>query len=425
LLQQSWEVGDAAAVRFEITAEGKYEPAPLPGEARTVPAVPWKIQARCEFDERVLEQTAPGKSPSRVLRRFDTAAVVVGGEVRPLTWSLREELGLIVTERRHHLIDSWSLGGSLTDPEHDLTEIPGDPLVWDALLSEKPVAVGDRWLVGNDAVRSLSGYDAIASHRLEARLESMDKRTARATIGGEIRGARQGAEGTMRIQGEWEFDRPTRQIHRLRLERTEQRKPGQLEAGIDAKSSLRLERKRLDTVPAALDDAVVAQVARALANPDRDLLLYRHPEGLFQFRHDRSWHLAMEDARQGVLKRVDTGEVVAQCNFALGPDAGKGRHQDVRQFQQDIRKALGKNFRRFVEAGPVEDASSQAFRYRVAVEGQQDDLPVIWYYWLVANPDGKQLLLTFTLPAAQLKAFAGQDFSIISSIEWLAQAPKR
>ena len=119
-----------------------------------------------------------------------------------------------------------------------------------------------------------------------------------------------------------------------------------------------------------------------------------------------------------VLKRLDRGELVAQCNLAVGPNAGKGRHQDLGQFRDDLRKALGDRFVRFVGEGEVDGAPAGGFRYKVTVQGRQGDAGVLWHYYLIAGPEGDQLIATFTLGLAQQAQFADQDLRLIGSLEW-------
>ncbi len=110
--------------------------------------------------------------------------------------------------------------------------------------------------------------------------------------------------------------------------------------------------------------------------------------------------------------------VVAQANLSLGPNAGKGRHQDLEQFRDDIRRALGRRFGQFVGAGEVDGDPAGGFRYKVTVQGHEGDLGVLWDYYLVANPDGEQLLAIFTLADDQAKTFADQDLRLIGSLKW-------
>ncbi len=159
-------------------------------------------------------------------------------------------------------------------------------------------------------------------------------------------------------------------------------------------------------------------MARSDSTPGRDLLLFRSPDGKYTLLHDRDWHIYWDDDRQAVFKRLDRGEMVAQCNIAAGPDAGKGRHQDLAQFRDDLKKALGTRFVRVVGQGEVDGAAAGGFRYKVTVEGRQGDSGVLWHYYLIASPEGEQLIATFTLGLAQQAQFADSDLRMIGTLEW-------
>ena len=110
--------------------------------------------------------------------------------------------------------------------------------------------------------------------------------------------------------------------------------------------------------------------------------------------------------------------MIAYCKLQNGPNAGKGRHQDVKQFRDDVRRALGELFVSFVGEGEVEGDPAGGFRYKVGVQGKQKGLNVLWLYYLVAGPDGDQLLATFTLAAHHEKMFDDQDLKLIGSVRW-------
>jgi hypothetical protein len=61
----------------------------------------------------------------------------------------------------------------------------------------------------------------------------------------------------------------------------------------------------------------------------------------------------------------------------------------------------------------------------VAVAGQEGDLGVLWYYYLIASPDGDQLLATFTLDQQSEKRFGNADREILSTLEWKAAGGKK
>jgi hypothetical protein len=421
-LRESERVGSARSVTIALEAEGSYRAGPPPGVAQAEPAAPLalKVQTRLDFIERVSVVDGAGR-PRRVVRSVARAASAITGEVRPSAVALRPEVALLVAESRAEGVVVFSPAGPLTRSELELVQGAGDPLALPALLPEGPVAVGDRWKVGTEAAQALSAYDALAASALEARLEAVDDARATIRLSGDVRGAALGGEGMITCAGIVTFDRTAGRINRLSLTRTESRKPGPVEAGLDVKSTLTVDRRAVE-IPAELRDDALA--GRALEpDPQHERLVQLAPDGKYTLLHDRDWHIFWDDRRQTVLKRLDRGEVVAQCNLVTAPRAGRGRHQDLGQFRDDIRRALGSRFSRFVGAGEVDGDPAGGFRYKVGVQGRQRDLGVIWYYYLIASPEGDQLLVTFTMAESQVKAFADQDLRLVGSLRWTNPPP--
>ncbi len=413
-LREVSKPGEVFRAIVELKAEGSFKPASLPGTPEAKPLA-LKVETRVEFVERVDTVDTQG-APRRSFRQVEVAAATINGEVRPSSSALCAELATLVAERREKEVAIVAVGGPLTRSELELIQGPGDPLALASLLPTKVVAIGDRWLVGELAARNLSGYDALASNALEATLEAFDADQARVRLLGTIRGAALGGEGSMACDGSFTFDRKANRISRLTLRRAETRRPGPIEAGLDVKSVLTVVRDSAALVKPLDDEAFLARAVEASKGPD--LLLFNAPDGKYALLHDRDWHVYWDDDRQVILKRLDRGEMVAQCNLSVGPNAGKGRHQDLEQFKGDLKKALGKRFLRFVGDGEVEGAEAGHFRYKLSIQGKQGDSEVLWHYYLIASPEGDQLIATFTLGLSQQAQFADQDLRLIGSLEW-------
>src|SRR5262249_7323674 len=120
-----------------------------------------------------------------------------------------------------------------------------------------------------------------------------------------------------------------------------------------------------------------------------------------------------------VLKRLDAGRVVAQCNLVVGPTAGRGRHQDSTQFRDEVRRVLGQRFVQYIGMGEVDGDPAGGYCYKVGVQGREGDLDVVWYYYLVASPTGEQLVVTYTLAAQDAQAFGEEDIEMLRTLRWL------
>jgi hypothetical protein len=444
VLNEAMRHGSTTRVRIELKAQGLFRPGLPPGagagETRMPKPLDLDIRTRLIFAERIIrtgkdDAVHPAETSQlegdarlrggsvRAVRHVIDASSAINGEVRPTAASIRPEVALVVAQRRQHggPVVVVSPAGPLTWPELELVQGPADPLALADLLPAQPVGIGARWRVGDAAAQTLSGYDVISSNELDATLESADSARARVRLKGRIDGRALGGPGTVTCDGFFTFNRESARIDHLDVSRIESRQPGPVEAGLDVKSTLIVSREPAQPTP-ELSDQALAGISLEIT-PERELLRMTAPGGKAVLLHDRDWHTFWENPRLTVLKRLHDGQVIAQCNVMLGPTAGKGHHQDPNQFRDDVRRALKQRFVQFLGAGEVDGDPAGGYRYKVGVQGREGNLGIVWYYFLVAGPEGDQLLATFTLTEDDTKAFGNQDLAVIGSLRWLPPSP--
>lgn len=430
-LAERVEVGEATRVTIVQTARGTRPGVParvrLGGTGQPLlkaggldEDLPFQVETRLEWLDRVRRVDAAGRVLVSV-RRLELAKGTIDffrGRGQTMVVGVRPELLLLLAERRDDQALVVSAGGPLTRAELDLVQTVGDPLQHATFLPERPVVLEERWELGEAAARAVSDYETIVANSMRGKLAALDEAAARIELTGEVRGSIRGAEGTIAVTGEVVFDRVARRVSRIRLERSEQRKAGPVESALDVKSTVEVQRKGI-AVPEELSDAVLRDL---WLEPDerRALLQLEPPGGRYRLVHDRQWHLVRETNDRVVLRRMEGGAFVAQCDLVPGPNAGRGRHQDPAQFEADVRQALGDRLGSVVGVGEVGGAPAGGFRYKLAMEGLPDQNGVVplWYYYLVAGPSGDQVLGVFTLSRATESAFGDQDLRMIGSLEW-------
>jgi hypothetical protein len=432
--------GASTRVQTELKAKGLYRPGLPPGDASALGKMPKPLQVEIEtrfvFNERLVAIDPAGtvgsvsidhvsgadqpgnREAQRAVRHVIQAASAINGEVRLTSALIRPEVRLLVAERRNGdgSVVVVSPAGPLTWYELELLQGLGDPLVLGDLLPDRPVRVGDRWRVRDAGAQALSEYDSLTSNKLEATLESADAPKARIRLKGQIQGSARGGVGKMSCEGFLTFDLNAALVDHLDLNRVESRQAGPVEAGLDIKSTLTVTRQPAEPPP-ELSDRALAGIPLEIT-PERELLRLSTPSGKAILLHDRHWHMFGEDPKLIVLKRLNGGQVIAQCNLMVGPDAGKGRHQDPTQFRDDIRRALKQRFVQFLGAGEIDGNPAGGFRYKVGVQGREGKLGIVWYYFLIAGPEGDQLLATYTLAEDHVRVFGEQDLLMIGSLKW-------
>ena len=417
LLKESPTLGGATRIQANLKGEGLFLQAPAPGTPKGQVPKPLtlKVEVRLDYFDRVLKRDGSGR-PSRSARRIVRAGSAINGEVRTFATAIRPAVAIVVAETKPEGVLLFSPGGPFSQSELELLEVPGDPLILGELLSAKAVAAGDRWTVGEAAARALSSYDSIVTNSLEASLETIDDANAHFKLTGEVKGSRFGGEGTIKYEGSFTFDRKAGRVSKLSLERAEIRRPGLVEEGLDVKSSLTLTLASAET-PVELTDDTLERIG-ITSNAKNLAILFTSPDGKYTLTHDRGWHLYWDSPKLTVFKRIEGGRLIAQCNVTAGPTAGKGKHQDPNQFREDIKKSLGPRFVQMIGVGEVEGDPSGGFRYKVGVQGRQENVGVVWYYYLIAGPEGDQILATFTLADSQIQTFGAQDEALIGSFRW-------
>ena len=439
-LREAKRNGASTRVQTELKAKGLYRPGLPPGDASALGKMPKPLQVEIEtrfvFNERLVAIDPAGtvgsvsidhvsgadqpgnRGAQRVVRHVIQAASAINGEVRLTSALIRPEVRLLVAERRNGdgSVVVVSPAGPLTWYELELLQGLGDPLVLGDLLPDRPVRVGDRWRVRDAGAQALSEYDSLTSNKLEATLESADAPKARIRLKGQIQGSARGGVGKMSCEGFLTFDLNAALVDHLDLNRVESRQAGPVEAGLDIKSTLTVTRQPAEPPP-ELSDRALAGIPLEIT-PERELLRLSTPSGKAILLHDRHWHMFWEDPKLIVLKRLNGGQVIAQCNLMVGPDAGKGRHQDPTQFRDDIRRALKQRFVQFLGAGEIDGNPAGGFRYKVGVQGREGKLGIVWYYFLIAGPEGDQLLATYTLAEDHVQVFGEQDLLMIGSLKW-------
>ena len=109
--------------------------------------------------------------------------------------------------------------------------------------------------------------------------------------------------------------------------------------------------------------------------------------------------------------------LMAQCNLASLADHDPGKLVSLAEFQEDVRRALDKSFGEFVEASESSNAAQYRI-YRVVVHGTASDLAMRWIYYLVAEPQGRQVALTFTVEQKLAERFADADKPMVQSLRF-------
>src|SRR5262249_21802720 len=171
------------------------------------------------------------------------------------------------------------------------------------------------------------------------------------------------------------FDRKQGAVTWLTLAYKENRAIGHAQPGFDVLTTARMVFAPAKGVEELSDKALARKSLKAEAS--QTLVELNSDAAGFQLIHDRRWSVMLDRHDLTVMRLIDRGDLIAQCNITPLPSLGKDEQLTLEGFQEDVKRVLGKNFEEIVETS--EETSDSGLRLlRVLVAGKAGDLPIQW-----------------------------------------------
>src|SRR5262249_49351778 len=106
-----------------------------------------------------------------------------------------------------------------------------------------------------------------------------------------------------------------------------------------------------------------------------------------------------------------------QVTITPWTQAAKGSHLSPEEFHQAMDETPGWEPTKELQAGEV-PADGGRWVYRLSMLGTLDGLEVMQTFYLVAGPNGEQVVLAFPLPPKQADRRGSRDLSLAGSIDF-------
>lgn len=410
-LQSACRPGHTQRVKATLDLDGELK---VPGE-KGLESVPIRVVGNLAYDERLVRWDPSLAQGVASIRHYDRADAVIEVEGTTAKRQLRQQRRLIGAEVGKQGATLFSPQGQLTREELDLVDVVGNSLLFDLLLPKGPVKVGETWEHSKEVVALLLGLEEVADTDLRSVLLEVNDREATLQLSGTTEGAIGGVTSRIAAKAKYMFDFRAKRVTRLGMAVREQREIGHAAPGLEVTARL-----QMTIVPSRqsphLTDRVVAELPTT-PTAELETLVYRPVAGGCRLAHDRRWFVAEEDPRSTVMRMIDRGELVAQCNIAWLPRIAVENLPTLRQFQEQVEQGLGKNFGQFVKVGQW--ASGADYRvFRAIVDGQAAELPIRWVYYFLADQYGHQAALVFTVEGNLVERFGDADRLFIETLSF-------
>ncbi|HEY4309529.1 MAG TPA: hypothetical protein VGN12_08765 [Pirellulales bacterium] len=366
------------------------------------------------YDERLA--AAATASSSRGVRQYRRCDAVIKIDKGTAKARLRDDRRLLAVAADERTATMFCPVAPLSQEELDLIEIPASSLLVERLLPDRAVAPGDQWQHSEDLLVALLNLDAISQSDVTTTFKQATADAAQLELAGTVHGAVEGASTEIELKGRYKFDLQSKRITWLALLVKEKRSIGSVGPGIDVTARLQM-KIAPGAVSPALSDQALAEV-NLEPTPEQALLEYTSQNGHFQFLHDRAWHVVNDTPDAVTLRLIERGELIAQCNASAVAPVEAGKRFTLAHFQEDVQKSLDKHFESFLSAGESENSVGHT-TCRVIAGGKVESLPIQWNYYLVADSEGHQTVLAFTLESELVERFGDADKSILSTLRFV------
>ncbi len=377
--------------------------------------LPMSAEAELTYDEKV---TQIGEA-ARAIRFYQQAEAKFKMEKGGETPRLADSRRLIAVQAGLQGVNFLSPNGPLTREELDLIDLPANSLLLGRLLPTNEVRVGDHWKHSDELLARLLGLDVISQSTAESTLASVAEGIARVSMQGGAQGAVDGVTAKLEFKAKYEVDLEAHRIVYFALLIKDKRPPGQVNPGLDVVAKLVMELAPLESS----DELTEEQVSRQPDFESREstLLVFRPVHGGYELPYERRWYVTGAERDLAILRLMDRGELIAQCNISPLPAATKSAdgHMTLEQYQDQVKAALGERFGRFFSASESERPDKQGKLFCVVAEGEQAALQLRWIYYLITAPDGERVSVAFTLEEKLAVQFGAADAELVANLRML------
>lgn len=305
--------------------------------------------------------------------------------------------------------------------ERDLVDGSLTSMYLDQILTDKEVAIADKWVVDESMVCRLLNLDAIQEGKLTVCLIDSDKDKAQLQLEGKLTAQVRDVMTELTLHGKAVLERQSGYVSWLALDIEETREIGEAEPGFKIQAQLRVLRAPIESLSSgrSIDDVLADAPSLAAAS----LLQFQSDVGFYRFLADRRWSTYRDNGEEATLRFIVNNRLVAQCNITNLVDYEAGRQLSLEGFQADMQRVIGASGGEILEAS--EKLSNASHRLlRIVAGGNVEGVPIRWIHYHVSNDTGRRLSLTFTLDEASLDVFAEQDAQVVSSFELMAWPTK-
>ncbi|MGI8979737.1 MAG: hypothetical protein ACR2FY_10960 [Pirellulaceae bacterium] len=407
-LTSALKPGQSQNVRTAVEVKGDLK---LNSDGKEVTTVPMLVQADLQYTERFLAIKADGTL--KAARQYGVAEAKIQIKDTELKQSLRNERRLFVIQHKGEDATLFSPIGPLTREELELVDAPGSSTVLAAILPGKKVSIDESWKLNNQTFARLLGLEAVSEQDVVAKLTKVEDSLAIFSLDGKITGAVGGVSSEIDLHAKANFDLKKRTVTWLAMQYQEKRAIGHAQPGYDAAIRVRTVAETTAATPELSNDALGKLPLEA--KPEHTLIEFQAEKAGINLAHDRRWRVMVDRLDSAILRFIDRGDLIAQCNITRLPPLPKDKPLTLTAFQKNVETTLSKNSGQILEAAQ-ETTKDDGKVLRVTVAGSASEIPIQWFYYHVTDAQNRRASVVITLETKLLERYPALDRELISGL---------
>jgi hypothetical protein len=357
----------------------------------------------------------------KTARQYETAKAMITVGSDHFEHMLRPDRRLFVAQFYKDQKLVYSPSGALLDDELKLTAEHFDSAIVTGVLPGKEVSVGDTWKLSSSVVQSLCNFEGLTEHALIGKLESATPDTATLSVSGTATGIELGAIVNVKTEAIGRYDLKSKRLVSLEWKQKDERDQSPVSPASAVNLTITLKRQPIEQ-PVALSDVALVSVPQEWEPPAQLTQLdYRDAQGRYSLLYPREWHVTAQMKDQVVMRCMDRGDFVAQATLTPWKKADKGKHMTAEEFKEAMNSMVGWQPEKELQSGEV-PAENGRWVYRYSSSGQMDGVTAVQNCYLIATPEGEQMIVVFTMTPKQVDKLGARDLSLIGSLEIPAAA---
>lgn len=380
---------------------------------------PLAVEGKLKYVEQLVAAPAEDSQLLRSLRKYETAHADIKQDKSGVRVELPESQSQIVAEFRDGRFILAGENQPLSREEFDLVNVVGNTLALNQLLPGEELAEGDRWNHNKTAIAALLGMDHVAVCEVSSVVTGSEHRQVKIRLAGTVHGTIDGAPTEMELRGAYLFHMGQKRITKFNLAIKEQRTATQVVPGLDCVAKVHLV---VSPSEATLTDEFAAE-ARDLSQPLAETLRYESRPHSFRLLQDMGWFVTAEESELVSFHLQRDGDRVASCKISTLPARSEGRESSLEEFEKEVRETLGEVLD--TVSASTEWTTSQGYQCLAVVgQGQVQEVPIEWRYYLISSPNLPRVSLAVTVEQSRLEQFDDAERQMVESLELLAPPAK-